>query len=310
MAKSDAYLLPARKKAPTRRVFEIDALRGLAIFLMVLIHICYTLGIGWSYLLKAPSDAPAWISSLQSFFKFVFVSICTPAGTLYWEVSGYNGATILYSLEAIFAGMFMFLCGISCSFSKSNAKRACQLFFVANVLSLVLELGDALFGLGIHIWLGILNSLSLALLAYALFDRFFPKWWQTYLLSVLLAFVNGVIIFFAYRENNDLATLMWNPRDFGEWIKDWGLLMAGYCRYGDDYFSPLLVTNVLFLGASVGKTLYRHRKPLTPERFPKAWAKPLLFMGRHTLVIYVLHQVAAYLIIVAVLLPFGYTLRI
>jgi len=311
MAKMVSYQLPLRKKNPSKRIFEVDVLRGVAIFLMVLVHVSYTIGIGWSYLLKAPSSgAPAWISSTQSFFKFVFISICTPAGTLNWRVSGYNEATVLYSLEAIFAGMFMFLCGISCAFSKLNLKRSFQLFFVANALSFILEFADLLLGINIHIWLGILNSLSLALLLYTLFDHFFKKWWQSYLVAILLAIINGFIIFYAYQGRNDLASLSWNPKTFAEWLTNWGSLLVGLVRYGDDYFSPLLVTNVVFLGATVGKTLYRNRKSLTPDYFPKKWAKPFLFLGRHTLVIYVLHQVLTYIIIILVLLPFGYTLNI
>lgn len=48
--------------------------------------------------------------------------------------------------------------------------------------------------------------------------------------------------------------------------------------------------------------------PLLVEKKKRTWAKPFLFLGRHSLYVYLIHMPAVYLIIGAILLPTGYTL--
>jgi len=319
MKKAGGYALPPRIKAKKPRVFEIDFLRGVAIFLMILIHACYSFGYGPSFF-SFPGGKPDWLIKMQAFFQFVFNAITQPDGShsaLYWGNTplyvseGYNINTNLYCLEVFFAGMFMFLSGVSCSFSRSNLKRGVQLAFVSSFLTIAIELADVLFGLNMHIVCGILHSLSFAIIVYAIFDRFFNEWWQHLLFVVPLLLINMAVLSLAYDSNSHMLSLNTNRIvDFGTWLDAVGALLIGRYRYGDDYFPPFLVTLALFLGGIVGKLLYKDRKSIFPDDFPTKWATPILAMGRHTIYIYVLHQVIIFLIMGIIVLSVGGKLNI
>ena len=147
-AKARAISHPKEKRG---RVFEIDFLRGVAITLMVLLHFCYTFGYGPKdfYGTKIGQE-PEWYVGLARFFRFVFCSITQSKGSavIDWgDRALMNTHTNLHCLEVFWSGMFMFLAGVSCTLSKNNAKRGVQIFLVANLLSLVLEvMSIALYG--------------------------------------------------------------------------------------------------------------------------------------------------------------------
>jgi uncharacterized membrane protein len=66
--------------------------------------------------------------------------------------------------------------------------------------------------------------------------------------------------------------------------------------YSSDYF-PLLPWFGFFLaGGALGPILYRNRRSFFPvrERGVSPWKKPVLFIGRNSLVFYVLHQPLVY----------------
>ncbi len=303
--------LPMRFRAQKERIFEIDFLRGIAVALMVLIHACYALGYGVDQVLILPKDAPKWINESQTFFKFIFMSITQPdgaaAGGIYssYAVKGYNLHTNLFCLEAFFAGSFMFISGISCSFSKSNFQRGIQLAYVAVLMTVFLETASFFLGTNFHIWMGIIHSIAFGLIVYSIYDYFFKDWWQHLLFLIPLIAINFFAMLRAFPNNNMIVLDPYKATNFSEWLYDVGGLLAGRCRYGDDYFSPLLVTIAIFLGGIVGKTLYRDKKSIFPASFPTKWASPILFIGKHTLIIYLLHQVIIFAIVGIVLLSMG-----
>ncbi len=128
-----------------RRVHFLDEIRGFCIILMVFYHAFYTVG----YIFN--------VSFAQTLFDFF-----TPA-------------------ESFFAGVFVFLCGMSCRLSHSNLRRGLLLAAVALALSLVLW-GGVQLGLlyrGSEIWFGILHCLAACILLYVLLYptiRIFPPW--------------------------------------------------------------------------------------------------------------------------------------
>lgn len=288
------FFLPLRGKKKNQRIFEIDFLRGFDIGLMIALHACYLLSQMTNpgfFRLSAGLAMPQWVSATAHFGNQVFALI------------DYGG---LYALEYFFSGLFMFLCGISCAFSHNNAKRAVQLSFVSLAMTIFLEFADVFFlgyslkdPRGIHIYLGILQSLALILLLYSLIDAFFPSFWVDYGVGILFVILNGITLSIAYRNGSyQVANLP----------EDWWQLFLGTARFGDDYFSPINTGAQLFLGATVGKTLYRQRKSVLPAWLPTAWAKPLLFLGNHSLVIYLFHMPAVYVILLLIMMPFGFRL--
>src|SRR5574344_1365856 len=110
MEKAQTITLPAFKseRHKKERVFEIDFLRGFAIFLMILLHgCCVFYDVGPHGMIRLPDQQPnpENIERVAQFFLHVFGAI------------DYGN---LWILEFFFSGMFMFLCGISCAFAKSN----------------------------------------------------------------------------------------------------------------------------------------------------------------------------------------------
>ncbi len=303
--------LPMRYHPKKERIFEVDFLRGIAVALMVLIHACYALGYGIDQIFVLPKDAPKWIDESQTFFKFIFMSITQPdgaiAGGIYssYAAKGYNLHTNLFCLEAFFAGSFMFISGISCSFSKSNFKRGIQLAYVAALMTVFLETASFFLGIDFHIWMGIIHSIAFGLIVYSIYDYFFKDWWQHLLFLIPLIAINFFAMLRAFPNNNMIVLDPYSATNFSEWLYNVGGLLAGRCRYGDDYFSPLLVTIAIFLGGIVGKTLYRDKKSIFPTSFPTKWASPILFIGKHTLIIYLLHQVVIFAVVGIVLLSMG-----
>ncbi len=316
----DKVLAPARAishpKEKRGRIFEIDFLRGVAICLMVLLHFCYTLGFGPKdfYDIRF-GEEPEWFVPLARLFRFVFCSITQPSG--FFSMSGtderlyMNIYTNLHCLEVFWAGMFMFLAGLSCTLSKNNFKRGLNIFMVANFLSMALELGtDLIEPFNMHIWCGILHALGIAIMLFSLYDHFLPKWWQTFIAFIVLTIAVGFLIPKAYvldsRGIRSIPDIGYPPfKDFGTFLEKMGKLLLGLNRFGDDYFSPVLVTTAVFGGAAVGKTIYRKKKSLLPSWFKGRWGKPICFVGRHTLIIYAAHQVVGALLLIIIMSASG-----
>ena len=284
-------LAPFRSiRQKSERIFEIDFARGFDIFLMILLHgCCAFISVGPRQMIALPNGAanPEGIQKVFSFFINIFYLI--DFGNL-------------WVLEFFFSSLFMFLSGISCAFAKSNYERGIQLAFVSIALTLALEIGDQTFGLNLHIVMGILHSMAIGILLYALVDRFFPSFWVDFGVGIFLAILDITIVYFVYTGTSSVSM------PTGEMPRDWWKFLLGMARYGDDYFSPINTSAFIFLGATVGKTLYREKKSLLRPGFSTAWAKPILWCGSHSLFIYVFHMPFFYLLLLLILLPFGYRL--
>ena len=224
----DKVLAPARAishpKEKRARIFEVDFLRGVAIVLMVILHFCYTFGYGPKdfYGIRL-GEEPEWYVAFARFCRFIFCSITQPQGSSvldFWDKQLLNGNTNLHCLEIFWSGMFMFLAGLSCTLSKNNIKRGVQLFVVANMLSMVLELLSDLIGaFDMHIWCGILHAMSIGIILYSIYDHFLPKWWQTLIAFIVLAMLSGIAIHFAYGGGKSLVSVrppFKTPRSFSQ----------------------------------------------------------------------------------------------
>ena len=72
---------------------------------------------------------------------------------------------------------------------------------------------------------------------------------------------------------------------------------------GGDYFPLLPYLGYAFGGAAVITLFYGEGKSLFPK-LDGAWNKPFRFMGRHTLVVVILHQVVNMLLLACVTAAF------
>lgn len=236
------------------RIHFLDEVRGLDILLMVVFHGFYTLG----WLLDIPVG--------QELFLFF-----TP-------------------VEPFFAGLFIFICGISCYLSHSNWMRGLILLGISLVVSLVM----AVFMPSQMIWFGILHLLAVLILLFALLRPVLEK-----IPPVVGLAVCAILLALCWHVRFDEGSFFGIP---GVWTVDipqsvvdntWLYPLGLGKAPGDaaDYF-PLLPWVFCFLGGSfVGRWAKEGRFPAWMYRRRAGW---LSWLGRHTLVIYVAHQPVIY----------------
>jgi len=234
------------KKTSSGRFWEIDALRGIAIILMILYHLVFDL----------------------NYFRLYTTDLDSLPVLLF-----------LYPVSTT----FLLLVGISLTISYSRAqqklsKRQLQVKF--------LKRGTSVFGLGLLITLvtwvyphdgfivfGILHCIGLSiLLAYPLIRfRIFP------LILGVLCIIFGITL--------RVAVLVDFP-----WLLWLGFVPSGF--YTLDYFPLLPWFGVVLIGIFLGKSFYQNntRKVSLNDHSQFILSRGLCFLGRHSLIIYLLHQ--------------------
>ena len=190
--------------------------------------------------------------------------------------------------EPFFAGLFILISGISSNLSHSNIERGAKLFFIAYVLTVITYF---VVGETQVIRFGILHFLSICMMIYGIFNKVNQKipMWIGFAFNVILFILtftvqNGSIgIPFVWQYQ--LPTMLYQT-DF--------LYPLGFVRYGfisSDYF-PLLPWFFMFMtGGFFGRLAAK-------KKFPKfAYQKHIgffSFLGKHALLVYLLHQPVIY----------------
>ena len=218
----------------SKRIWELDALRGLALLGMMGIHFVYDLvdlfGV-WNW------QQPAWYLFFKNNYGAVFFLI--------------SGISVTLGSHPVKRGAQVFLCGFLCT---------------GVTLGMYL-LGFA--GKGIIIYMGVLQCLGLCMMLWPLFRRC-PDWTLTALGLAMM-----------------IAGWYLRTQSFPFWL----LTPLGFAPYGftsSDYFPLLPNFGYFLLGAVVGKRAYAGRKSLFPRETPPLGL--FRWMGRHSLMIYLLHQ--------------------
>lgn len=218
----------------SKRIWELDALRGLALLGMMGIHFVYDLvdlfGV-WNW------QQPAWYLFFKNNYGAVFFLI--------------SGISVTLGSHPVKRGAQVFLCGFLCT---------------GVTLGMYL-LGFA--GKGIIIYIGVLQCLGLCMMLWPLFRRCPDRALTALGLAMMIA--------------------GWYLRT--QAFPFWLLTPLGFAPYGftsSDYFPLLPNFGYFLLGAVVGKRAYAGRKSLFPRETPPLGL--FRWMGRHSLMIYLLHQ--------------------
>ena len=232
--------------AEKKRIQLIDALRGLAVLLMVIHHFLYDL--------VAFCGAPGWLFS-NPVFDF---------------------------LHFVFAGLFILLSGVSSNFSRSNVKRGLKALACALVITAVTMVMD------MPILFGVLHLLGTCMVLYGLTRPLWEKlpFWVVPAVSLLGLVLTGDMVGGVSSESRWLWMLGWTYEGF----------------VSTDYFPLLPWVFVFLLGTWAGKYIKAGRMPAW---FYQTDCPPLAAVGRHSLVIYVLHQPVLYGLTMAGLWLFG-----
>jgi uncharacterized membrane protein len=267
------------------RFTEIDLFRGCAILMMVLFHTLFDI----------------------SFFGIAPVNVSSG----FWRYFAFATATL-----------FLFLVGVSLVVSHARAARHLSGFMLAKKF-LVRGAGIFILGLGITLatWLylregfilfGILHLIGVSVMLSPLFFRF-----RRYNIVLgILCILTGVFVI------GTLGPVWLQPlgiQPAGAWsvgyapMIPWSitgavipLLLLPLGIHGASFmtvdYTPLLPWfGVVLLGMGAGEFLYgegvRH---FTAPRLPAFFVPPLSFLGRHSLVIYLVHQPVIILLLAAV----------
>ena len=262
--------LPIRRS----RIWEIDFIRGICVILMILDHFSILLAsyFAVSWYGRYDVNHAAW----DAFSRFCYN----------WQYG-----TARPPIHTIVLLFFFGVSGISCTFSRSNFRRGAQLTILAGIYSLCSLFAEEVIGIGdVTTTFGVLNFLSVCILLYA-----FIAWackGDPYHISIVATGIIGITLILYYGYTPPANT----PKFFG-------IIFPPYDAYGNpalfytqsdispgDLFSMIPYTAFYFTGVLVAPLLYGKRRSLLPKLDGK-WNKPVCFIGRHALWVYILHLV-------------------
>lgn len=166
------------------------------------------------------------------------------------------------------AGIFMTVCGISVTLGKRNLKHGSIVFGLGMALTLGTWIAQLVSGMQIIICFGILHFLGLSMVI-GHFAKKLP---------------NTVIALFAIAS---AALGIWfeTLTVSAPFLFPFGLCTADF--YSSDFFPLFPNLAFTFAGIIIGKLLYKEKR----RRIPFAPKKSILcLMGRHTLLLYFVHQ--------------------
>jgi uncharacterized membrane protein len=241
----------------SRRVVFLDELRGLSILLMVVFHGAYDL----VYIFGV--DIPIFHSEFLQRF-----------------------------LQPFFAGVFILISGIVCRYSRSNLKRG----LTALGLGLVMTLVTWRFMPGQLILFGILHLLGVCMILYGLSSREnsgkpdrLPAFGGAALFGLLFALTWNLPNRWLGFPGTPLSLPLPDSLYRYPGLSPLGFFAEGFASA--DYF-PLMPWLFLFFAGSFIGVLF-HAGAM-PEFFYRSRFPFLAKAGRHTLVIYLLHQPVVY----------------
>lgn len=269
---------PAAERGSGRRIWELDFLRGFTILLMWIDHFMYDLAFEFSRTWIKQGGAAAAVAKFAK---------------MWWDHGASWVGQTRDIIQIIALCIFFGLCGGSTIFSKDNATRAMKTMLAAAVITLGTYLAATLdiISDGDVITFGVLQMLSFATLivsaVYAL-TRLAKK--RGDLLFVILSVLLAGGCFLA-----DYLITQANPEK-SQWFLFLHESFAKSAWVGGDYFPLIPYLGYAFGGAAVITLLYGGGKSLFPKG-DGAWNRPFRFVGRHTLLIVIVHQVVNMLLL-------------
>lgn len=239
------------------RVHLLDMIRGILIIYVVYYHFMYDLNDIMGY--EIPYLYSEWFSAIRD----------------------------------CMSGSLIFISGISCNFSRNNIKRGARTVFIALMLSvmtvIVMPSQTIIFG--------ILHLLGMMMVLYGFAEYVFKKQdagFKTGRMYVQLGLMAVFFILFFVCRNVYYGWLELGivrvalPKTlYGG--KNTILYIMGFGQklYSADYY-PLLPWGYLFLAGAMGGYVFRAEG--LPGLLYRNSCRPLAFVGRHTMLIYLVHQ--------------------
>lgn len=259
--------LPKVKK---QRIWELDFLRGACVILMVLDHLALLIEY-FSYSWYGGGWYAYGLGGGISRFCY------------WWSYS--TDRDIAHNIVLV---VFFAISGISCSFSRSNLKRGTQLLAVAYLYSLVTVFDEYVLGItGEMVVFGVLHFLAFSILIYALVERLCKRDRRS--IAICSVGIMGIvlILYFCYTPPKDTPIIfaaIFPPVDF--WGNKTFYVQSEFSP--GDLFPMIPYLAHFFLGGLLAPILYPTRRSLL-KPLDGVWNKPLCFVGRHALIVYLIH---------------------
>ncbi len=260
------------------RITELDLFRGIAVLLMIFDHFMFDMwGLFPSVFVQYPPFDGPWRSIFDTAYEYWF-----------WDVR--EGVRI----AVVF--VFLALTGICCSFSRSNIKRGAKLGAVALLMSgATFAIGYIIGDIDIGIAFCVLHCISVMLIVTGLLEKLGTNK-LVYLIVGIVMIAGGFIlemdqVYISYERMPFLPILF--------------KTIIGSVSSGGDSFSLFFNGGQIMLGVFIGKWLYSERRSLL---FKKYSSNPITFIGRHSLLVYILHQIAIPIIVGAIMLACGFSI--
>lgn len=256
-----------KRQTDEKRICFLDELRGLAVLCMVFYHGFYILDSVFGY---------GWAAELFRFF--------TP-------------------VQPFFAGLFIFLCGVSCSLTRSNVKRGLKILGAAAVVTLFTAVIMPLLGfVECEIWFGILHFLSVCVFLGALFEKVSSKIHPAIglvICAVLYFFTCGIssgTLGFGEALSFSLPENLYQT----DFLAPIGISSPSF--YSADYFPIFPFVFVFFAGVFSGK--YCKKAGFPEWMYPKRIGFFGL-LGRNAFVIYIAHMPLIFILTVMIQFVIG-----
>jgi len=226
-----------------------------------------------------------------------FAVLCMVVFHGFFSVGMVFGSPLAYDLidfflpaEPIFAAAFIFISGLCSTLSRSNAKNGLKLAAVALGVTAVTVAGSELFGMNMNIYFGVIHLLAVCLFTAAIAEKIKIPLPGVFAAALAIIFIFAYDWVFAkpilpYFGPSALGLGLDLP--FGESAVNMilGLKVPSY--YMADYF-PIIPWIFLFFAGRC--TALIGQKGSLPAFLEKSTVKPLAFIGRKALIIYIVHQ--------------------
>ena len=181
-----------------------------------------------------------------------------------------NLSTVAWvAAQYFFAGLFVVLSGTSSTLSRNNLRRGLRLLAVSLLVSAATYIFDA----SSAVYFGILQCLAVSMLVYG---AAFEKARAAVCAAAGAAVIGLAAILPALKEALAIRT---------NWLMPFGLHSQSFSAF--DYFPLIPWFGIFLVGAALGKTLYASKRSLLPWSLPTTFVN---FAGRHSLLIYIIHQ--------------------
>ena len=251
--------MSAKKTMAKDRAWELDFLRGIALIMMLFMHM------SWDVRYEFGADIFSYLEK-DWFWSFV---------------------------HPIIVVLFVSVSGICCTLSRNNVRRGLKLLGASLVLTLVTFLITKFAGIECLIIFNVLAVLTCGVFLYALISFIEKKTKaKANAVNLIMGLVGLYIVicgcnisYMDYCTDN----LLFLPIGFEISGAPW---MA-------DYMPLFPWLGVFLIGCVIGRICYKDKKTLFAGRgkVMKAIARPVEFIGRHSLIIYLVHQPLVYAIL-------------